>query len=60
MAKDIIRLVEKGESGEVALPLYSKYIQILGILPLGVQHLIRRWSGIDKAIGTAGLVKQET
>ncbi|CAN9082723.1 unnamed protein product [Alternaria alternata] len=51
IGKDIIRLIERGESGEIALPLYSKYIQILGVLPVGVQHLVRKWSGMDKAVG---------
>jgi short-subunit dehydrogenase len=60
IGKDIIRLVEKGESGEVALPLYSRYIQILGVLPVGMQHLMRGWSGMDKATGGIGRAKKET
>jgi short-subunit dehydrogenase len=60
IAKDIIRLIEKGESGEIALPLYSRYIQILGVLPVGVQHLVRRWSGMDKAVGRIDPVKKES
>jgi hypothetical protein len=59
IGKDIIRLIEKGESGEIALPLYSRYIQILGVLPVGVQHLVRRWSGMDKAVGRIDPVKKE-
>ncbi|KAF2130438.1 NAD(P)-binding protein [Dothidotthia symphoricarpi CBS 119687] len=47
IAKNIIRLIERGESGDVALPLYSRYIQFLGILPFGVQHILRRLSGMD-------------
>ncbi len=53
VAKDIISLVEKGDSGEIALPLYSRYIQILSVFPFGVQHFLRRWSGVDTAIGRA-------
>lgn len=60
VGKDIIRLIEKGDSGEVALPLYSKYIQFLGALPLSVQHIIRRLSGLDVAVGKAGLDKKKT
>ncbi|KAF1845380.1 short chain dehydrogenase/reductase [Cucurbitaria berberidis CBS 394.84] len=59
VGKDIIRLIERGESGEVALPLYSRYIQILGVLPIGVQLLVRKLSGIDGAIGKAGLAKRD-
>lgn len=58
VGKDIIRLIERGESGEIALPLYSKYIGILGVLPVGIQRIVRSWSGIDSAIGKAGLVKK--
>jgi len=55
IGKDIIRLIEKGESGEVALPLYSRYIQFLGVLPVGIQHVVRRFSGLDVAIEKSGL-----
>jgi short-subunit dehydrogenase len=58
IGKDIIRLIEKGESGEVCLPLYSRYIQILGAMPVGVQYLVRRWSGMDKAVGRIDLAKE--
>ena len=59
IAKGILKLIEKGESGEVAVPLYSQYIQILGLLPVGVQTLIRRWSGIDTAAARAGMVEKD-
>lgn len=59
IGKDIIRLLEKGESGEVALPLYSRYIQVLGVLPVGIQHVVRRLSGLDVAISKAGLGKKK-
>lgn len=55
IAKEIIRLVEKGESGDVAVPLYSRWVQVLGVLPVGVQTLIRRWTGVDRAM--AGFAK---
>ncbi|KAH6881500.1 hypothetical protein BKA58DRAFT_3553 [Alternaria rosae] len=58
IGKDIIKLIERGESGEIALPLYSKYIHILGVLPVGVNHLVRKWSGMDKAVGKMGEARQ--
>ncbi|KAI4698859.1 hypothetical protein J4E81_005471 [Alternaria sp. BMP 2799] len=58
IGKDIIKLIERGESGEIALPLYSKYIQILGVLPVGMNHLVRKWSGMDKAVGKMGELRQ--
>lgn len=57
LAKDILQLIERGRSGEVALPLYSQQIQLLGALPVGVQAVLRRWSGVDTAVAKAGLIK---
>lgn len=51
LGKSIIRLIERGESGEVAIPLYSQYIGFFTMLPTGVQQLVRRWSGLDTAVG---------
>lgn len=59
IGKEIIKFIERGESGEVALPLYSQYVGILSVLPMGVQHLIRKWSGLDTAIEKAGLIKKK-
>lgn len=58
LAKEILKLVEKGESGEVCVPLYSKWIGIMDVLPAGVRELIRSWSGVDTAIAKAGLVSK--
>lgn len=60
MAQGIIKLVERGESGEIALPLYSRYIQVLGCLPFGIQHIARHWSGLDTAVEVGkGMSKKE-
>ena len=59
IGKAIITMIEKGESGEIALPLYSRYIQVLGVLPVGIQRLVRRWSGLDKAVGRMRETRQE-
>lgn len=56
VAKDILRLIEKGESGEVAVPVYSRYVQIMGVLPVGLQTILRRLSGVDTAVAKAGLL----
>ncbi|KAL5115907.1 hypothetical protein ACEQ8H_006223 [Pleosporales sp. CAS-2024a] len=53
LAKSIIRLVDRGESGDVAIPLYSHYIALFSVLPVGIQHLLRRWSGLDHAVRNA-------
>lgn len=51
LGKSIIRLIERGESGEVAIPLYSQHVGFFMILPAGIQQLVRRWSGLDTAVG---------
>ncbi|KAF2849858.1 NAD(P)-binding protein [Plenodomus tracheiphilus IPT5] len=60
IGKDIIKMIERGDSGEIALPLYARYIPILGVLPVGIQHIVRRLSGLDQAVGKAGLVEKKT
>jgi short-subunit dehydrogenase len=59
VAKSIISLIEKGDSGDVALPLYTQYAESLGALPVGIQALLRRWSGMDTAIEKAGMVEKK-
>jgi short-subunit dehydrogenase len=51
LGKNIIKMIERGESGEVAIPLYSQYVGFFMILPAGIQQLVRRWSGLDTAVG---------
>jgi short-subunit dehydrogenase len=60
LGKSIIKLIERGESGEVAIPLYSQYIGFFSILPVGIQRLVRRWSGLDTAVGKVSVGKSET
>ncbi|KAF2204593.1 short chain dehydrogenase/reductase [Delitschia confertaspora ATCC 74209] len=55
VAREIIGMVEGGRGGEIAVPLYSRWVQILGVLPVGVQTVIRRWSGIDRAMKSVGM-----
>lgn len=49
VAVRIVALIDKGEGGLVCLPAYARYIAWLGVLPVGVQRLVRGWSGIDGA-----------
>jgi short-subunit dehydrogenase len=60
LGKSIIRLIERGESGEVAIPLYSQYIGFFSILPVGIQHIVRRWSGLDTAVEKNSSKKNDT
>lgn len=50
VAKEIVRLVDGGRGGNIAVPLYARWIDILGLLPAGMQYLVRKWSGLDTAM----------
>lgn len=49
LAGEIVRKVDRGEGGEVSMPLYARWIGVLGVLPEGVAGVVRRWSGVDGA-----------
>ena len=50
VAKEIIAAIDAGVSGELAMPLYARWIKVLGVLPVGVQKVLRWLSGMDKAM----------
>lgn len=50
VAKEIIRMIDAGESGDIAVPLYAKYIDWLNVLPVGLKAIVRSLSGVDKAM----------
>ncbi|KAF2758381.1 short chain dehydrogenase/reductase [Pseudovirgaria hyperparasitica] len=50
IAKEIIKLVDAGESGDISAPLYARWIGLYGILPVGVRKIARHLSGIDYAM----------
>jgi len=50
LAKEIVRMIDSGYSGEVSMPLYAKWIPVLAGLPVGLQRILRAVSGMDKAM----------
>ena len=52
LAKKIVEMVEEGRGGVIAEPLYARYIEWVGILPHGLQKMIRLMSGVDTAMAT--------
>lgn len=50
VAKEIIRMIDAGESGDIAVPLYARYIDWLDVLPVGVKTIVRSLSGVDRAM----------
>lgn len=51
VAKEVIAAIDGGSSCVVALPLYARWIDWVNVAPVGVQAVVRRVSGIDRAMG---------
>ena len=52
VAKEIIATIDSGSSAELAMPLYARWIDWMNVMPVGVQTIMRRWSGIDSGMKT--------
>lgn len=50
LAREIVRAIDEGVSGEISLPLYAKWVGILQVLPFSLQRLARWASGVDTAM----------
>ncbi|KAK5175867.1 uncharacterized protein LTR77_001007 [Saxophila tyrrhenica] len=50
LAREIVRMVDAGESGEISTPFYARWIEWLHVLPVGAQRIVRRLVGVDKAM----------
>lgn len=50
LAKAIVEKIDSGWSGEIALPCYAQWIQLMNILPMGLQRVARYMAGVDKAM----------
>jgi len=53
VVKEIVRLIDGGESGLVRMPAYARWIEWYGVLPAGLQRAVRWASGIDVALEKA-------
>lgn len=51
VAKEIIKAIDGGSSAELRLPLYARWIDWLNVMPVGVQVLVRKVAGVDRAMG---------
>ncbi|EDN96026.1 hypothetical protein SS1G_12232 [Sclerotinia sclerotiorum 1980 UF-70] len=52
VAREIIATIDKGSSAVLAMPLYAGWVGLMSVLPVGVQAIARRLSGIDGAMKT--------
>jgi hypothetical protein len=50
LAREVVRMLDVGCSGEIRMPLYAAWAPALAGLPAGVQALVRQWSGMDRAM----------
>lgn len=50
LAREIVKYIEEGRSGEISMPLYTRFIPWLDVLPAGIRELVRRASGMDNAM----------
>ncbi|KAI9846654.1 MAG: hypothetical protein M1837_003709 [Sclerophora amabilis] len=50
VAKEIIKAIDEGRGGVLAMPLYTRWVQVLGVLPVGAQKIFRSLSGWDRAM----------
>lgn len=50
VAKEVIKAVDGGSSGELAMPFYARWIDWMNVLPVGLQRIARWASGLDVAM----------
>ena len=50
VAKEIIKAIDGGSSGELAMPFYARWIDWMNVLPVGLQKIARLVSGLDSAM----------
>ena len=50
LAREIVRTIDAGESGEISVPLYARWVEWLAVLPAGLQRVVRGLSGVDRAM----------
>lgn len=50
VAKEVIAAIDGGSSAWLAMPLYSRWIDWMNVMPVGMEKLVRLVSGIDTAM----------
>ncbi|TQS35316.1 hypothetical protein Golomagni_04268 [Golovinomyces magnicellulatus] len=52
VAMEIIATIDSGASASLAMPLYARWAEWMNVMPVGVQSILRRMTGIDTAMRT--------
>lgn len=50
LAINLVKMIDSGEGGTIAMPAFASSIAWVGILPKSMQNSMKRWSGVDTAI----------
>ncbi|TVY37949.1 Epidermal retinol dehydrogenase [Lachnellula occidentalis] len=50
VAKEVIAAIDAGSSTELAMPLYARWIDWMNVMPVGVQVIMRKMSGVDSGM----------
>lgn len=50
LAREIVRMIDSGESGQISMPFYARWIEWMHVLPSSLQRLVRKLSGVDRAM----------
>ncbi len=58
LAREIVKMVDSGESGEISMPFYARWIEWMHVLPVSIQRLVRWISGVDQAMEGFGRKKR--
>lgn len=59
LAREIVRVIDAGESGEISMPFYARYVEWLAVLPVSLQRMARWMSGVDNAMQGLAVSKSE-
>ncbi|KAK8255363.1 hypothetical protein HDK77DRAFT_460474 [Phyllosticta capitalensis] len=57
VAKEIMKMVDAGEGGEISFPLYACFIEWMNVLPASVLWVVRSMAGVDTAMKNFGINK---
>jgi NAD(P)-dependent dehydrogenase (short-subunit alcohol dehydrogenase family) len=52
VAKEVIAAIDNGRNAAIGMPLYARWIDWYNVLPLGLQAVARRLSGVDNGMKT--------
>ncbi|KAI1438890.1 short-chain dehydrogenase [Xylaria sp. CBS 124048] len=52
VAKEIIKAIDLGLSDHIGMPMYARWVEWYNVLPVGIQTIARRISGVDRGMKT--------